>query len=118
MGGFRVLPSADAILEQVAPLLPQKFASKDIAISGGTALAARWFHRRRTDIDMTVPHDMFIGVRIKLAERLTAPSLTRIHRGQVWLNGESTEGEFCVATFAPRRLHSNRHSLAYRHLGL
>ena len=101
MSGFCVLPPADAILEQVAPLLLQTFASKDIAIGGGTALAARWCHRQSTDIDMTVPHDMFIGVRVQLAERLTASSLTGIRHGQDWLNGETTEGEFSIATIAP-----------------
>ena len=56
---FEIPPPADAILVQVAPALLQVLNREDIAIGGGTALAARWQHRQSTDIDLTVPSSAF-----------------------------------------------------------
>ncbi|MXX88754.1 MAG: hypothetical protein F4213_09460 [Boseongicola sp. SB0677_bin_26] len=58
MTGLAIPPSADAILERLGPALLGIWSNDDIRIGGGSALAARWHHRRSTDIRLCVAQDL------------------------------------------------------------
>ena len=68
MTGLAVPPPADAILERLGPPLLKLFDRDDVRIGGGTALAARWQHRRSTDIDLCVAPELFAA-----PERMSGP---------------------------------------------
>lgn len=59
MTGLSIPSPADVILERVGPALLGIWSNDDIRIGGGSALAARWHHRRSTDIDLCVAPDLF-----------------------------------------------------------
>ena len=59
MTGLTIPPPADALLERLAPPLLRTWDRDDVRIGGGSALAARWRHRRSTDIDLGVAPDLF-----------------------------------------------------------
>ena len=48
--GLAILDGPRRTLDQVHPTLAAYFGSKNLALGGGTALAARWHHRVSTDI--------------------------------------------------------------------
>ena len=101
MSDFRIPPPADAILAQVAPALLQVLNREDIVVGGGTALAARWRHRRSTDIDLTIPASAFDGKQERMAELLTDRSIANVRFGHGWLNGKCESGDFGIVTTAP-----------------
>ena len=98
---FEILPPADAILVQVAPALLQVLNHEDIAIGGGTVLAARWQHRQSTDICLTVPPPAFERESGRMAELLKAAAVTDVLHGRGWLTGICANGEFSISTTPP-----------------
>ncbi|MXW87194.1 MAG: nucleotidyl transferase AbiEii/AbiGii toxin family protein [Boseongicola sp. SB0667_bin_21] len=101
MSEFEILPPADAILVQVAPALLQVLNHEDIAIGGGTVLAARWQHRQSTDICLTVPPPAFERESGRMAELLKAAAVTDVLHGRGWLTGICANGEFSISTTPP-----------------
>lgn len=101
MSEFEILPPADAILVQVAPPLLQVLDREDIAIGGGTALAARWRHRRSTDIDLTVSPPAFERASGRMVDLLRAAAVTDVLHGRGWLSGICVDGEFSISTTPP-----------------
>ncbi len=101
MSDFAIPSPADAILGQVAPALLQVLGHGEILVGGGTALAARWRHRRSTDIDMTVSSKVFDRAFGRVPALLAAASVTNIRHGRGWLTGTCTEGEFSISNTAP-----------------
>ena len=90
-----------AILDRVGPALLALMSTEDIAIGGGSALAARWGHRKSTDIDITIPAHVFRDAQDRLLTRLAAASFGQIRHGRGWLHGLCPEGEFSIATTEP-----------------
>ena len=102
MSRYDVRPPADAILSRIAPHLLDLFGSEGMAVGGGTALAARWGHRRSTDIDLIIAQTAFEEVAGQLTQRLTASSsVVRIRHGRNWLTGDCAEGDFSISTTQP-----------------
>ncbi len=67
-------------------------------IGGGTALAARWHHRRSTDIDMGVTLESFTSGEEDLTRMFRDCPDLHIRHGRGWLNGILPEGEFSLST--------------------
>ena len=70
-------------------------------IGGGTALAARWRHRRSTDIDITVDAGLFSRTKDRLHAALEEAAAQHLASDHGWLTGAFPEGEFSVATTPP-----------------
>ena len=92
---------AQAILDRVGPVFLTLLHPEDISIGGGSALAARWGHRRSTDIDITIPGPVFGEAKDRLLTVLATASIGQIRHGRGWLNGLCPEGEFSIATTEP-----------------
>ncbi|MCY4185268.1 MAG: hypothetical protein OXC82_12345 [Rhodobacteraceae bacterium] len=45
-------PPANGIMERMGPVILQLCPGEQIVLGGGTALSARWQHRRGTDIGL------------------------------------------------------------------
>ena len=90
-----------AILDRVGPAFLTLLNRDDISIGGGSALAARWGHRRSTDIDITIPAPVFSETKDRLLTLLTVAPISQIRHGRGWLNGLCPEGEFSIATTEP-----------------
>lgn len=98
---FEIPAPADAILLQIAPPLLQVLDREDIAIGGGTALAARWRHRRSTDVDLTVPRSVFEREAERIAVLLGEAAVMDVQHGRGWMTGACADGEFSISTTAP-----------------
>lgn len=101
MSDFEILPPADAILRQIAPVLFQVLEPGDILIGGGTALIARWQHRQSTDIGLTVPPAAFDREGGRISVLLAEASVTNVRHGRGWLNGMCAGGEFSMSSTSP-----------------
>jgi len=101
MTGLAVPPPADAILERVGPPLLGIWNRDDVRIRGGTALAARWHHRRSTDIDLCIAPDLFRRDGGDVRALAIGAGAESIRFGQGWLNGVFPEGEFSISTTEP-----------------
>ena len=101
MTGLAVPPPADAILERLGPPLLRIWGRDDVRIGGGTALAARWRHRRSTDIDLCVTPDLFRRAGEDVRNLAIEAGAGNIRSGRGWLNGVFPEGEFSISTTEP-----------------
>lgn len=90
-----------AILNRVGPALLTLLCQDDVAIGGGGALAARWGHRRSTDIDISIPGPAFREAKDRLLTLLEAAPVGQVRHGRGWLNGLCPEGEFSIAATEP-----------------
>ncbi len=69
------IPSpAKEIMNQMAPILLGICSAEQIILGGGTALAARWNHRRSTDIDLFMNYKDFESIRDSLESDLAKAS--------------------------------------------
>jgi len=93
-----IRPPADRILARVAPALLQIGVEAALMIGGGTALAARWNHRRSTDIDMVMAPESFRTAAAPLARLLKEVPGAQIRQGRGWLNGILPEGDVSITT--------------------
>ena len=87
MTGLAIPPPADAILERVGPLLPGIWDGDDVRIGGGTALAARWRHRRSTDIELCVAPDLLRRAGEDARTLAVDAGARSVRFGRGWLNG-------------------------------
>ena len=101
MTGFEIPPPADAILERLGPPLLKIWDREDVRIGGGSALAARWRHRRSTDIDLCVAPDLFRRAGEDVRTLAVEAGARNVRSGQGWLNGLFPEGEFSISTTEP-----------------
>lgn len=90
-----------AILDRVGPSFLTLLRRDDISVGGGSALAARWDHRRSTDIAITIPAPVFSEAKDRLLDLLAAAPFGQIRHGRGWLNGLCPEGEFSFVTAEP-----------------
>ena len=90
-----------AILDRDGPAFLTLLRRDEISIGGDSALAARWGHRRSTDIDITIPASVFSEAKDRLLTVLATASTGQIRHGRGWLNGLCPEGEFSIATTEP-----------------
>ncbi len=93
-----IRPPADRILARVAPALGRIGMTDALAIGGGTALAARWNHRRSTDIDMVMEPESFRAAAAPLTRLLTEGAGTQIRQGRGWFNAMLPDGDFSITT--------------------
>ncbi len=101
MTGLAIPPPADAILERVGPLLPGIWDGDDVRIGGGTALAARWRHRRSTDIELCVAPDLLRRAGEDARTLAVDAGARSVRFGRGWLNGVFPEGEFSISATEP-----------------
>ena len=101
MTGLAIPPPADAILERLGPALLGIWSNDDIRIGGGSALAARWRHRRSTDIDLCVAPDLFRRAGDDVRTLAVEAGARNVRSGQGWLNGVFPEGEFRISATEP-----------------
>ena len=101
MTGLAIQSPADAILERLGPPLLQTWDRDDVRIGGGTALAARWHHRRSTDIDLWVAPDLFRRAGEDFKNLAIEAGAANVRSGRGWLNGLFPEGEFSISTTEP-----------------
>ena len=88
----------------VAELLERTDRRARLLIGGGTILAARWGHRRSTDIDVVFPEvdgldDWLEGGRLDIAER-TGGELVKSEREHLTVKVE--HGKLDIACYEPR----------------
>lgn len=89
-------------MERMAPVILELCPGEKIVLGGGTALAARWQHRRSTDIDLFMEAADFQELYGKLETSLNkATGLLTWHDGPGWCRGSFAEGEFSIATTPP-----------------
>lgn len=99
---FLIPPPANGIMERMAPVILELCSSEKIVLGGGTALAARWQHRRSTDIDLFMDLPDFQELYLKLENSLNrATDLLTWYDGPGWCRGSFAEGEFSIATTPP-----------------
>lgn len=98
---YRIGPPADGILVQAIPPLLPALGRENIALGEGTALAARWNHRRSTDIDLTVERYAFEQRCAEIVQSLKNSGIANIRHGRGWLNGNCADGEFSMSTTSP-----------------
>lgn len=101
MTSFAIPPPADAILERLGPPLLKLWNRDDVRIGGGTALAARWRHRRSTDIDLCVAPDLFRRSGEDVRTLAIEAGAGSVRSAMGWLNGVFPEGEFSISTTEP-----------------
>ena len=101
MTGLAIPPPADAILERVGPLLPRIWNRDDVRIGGGTALAARWRHRRSTDVVLCVAPDLLHRAGEDARTLAVEAGARSVRFGRGWLNGVFPEGEFRISATEP-----------------
>ncbi|MDE0524399.1 MAG: hypothetical protein OXH79_20840 [Boseongicola sp.] len=101
MTGLAIPPPADAVLERVGPPLLKIWNSDDVRIGGGTALAARWRHRRSTDIVLCVAPDLLRRAGEDARTLAVEAGARSVRFGQGWLNGVFPEGEFRISATEP-----------------
>ena len=101
MTGLAIQSPADAILERLGPPLLQTWDRDDVRIGGGPALAARWHHRRSTDIDLWVAPDLFRRAGEDFRNLAIEAGAANVRSGRGWLNGLFPEGEFSISTTEP-----------------
>ena len=99
MKGLAIPPPADAILERLGPPLLRTWDRDDVRIGGGTALAARWRHRRSTDIDLWVAPDLFRRAGEDFRTLAIEAGAGNVRSARGWLNGIFPEGEFVSRDF-------------------
>ena len=103
MPTYDIPEPARSILVHVAPILLRVCNPEEVAVGGGTALAARWKHRRSTDIDLFMTQETFGRPRDGWAPLMRDIPLLRLQGGHGWCNGILREGEFSIST-TPRLL--------------
>ena len=101
MSVYSIRQPALDILDRVGPALLTLLGTEEIAVGGGSALAARWGHRKRTDINITISAPVFREAQDQLLTRLAAAPIGQIRHRTGWLNGLCPEGEFSIAATEP-----------------
>lgn len=101
MKGLAIPPPADAILERLGPPLLRTWDRDDVRIGGGTAVAARWRHRRSTDIGLWVAPDLFRRAGEDFRTLAIEAGTANVRSARGWLNGIFPEGEFSISTSEP-----------------
>ena len=101
MTGLAIPPPADAILERLGPPLLQTWDRDDVRTGGGAALAARWRHRRSTDIYLWVAPDLFRRAGEDFRTLAIEAGAGNVRSARGWLNGIFPEGEFSISTTEP-----------------
>ncbi len=91
---------AGGVLAKVAPTLLKVWRPEEIALGGGTALAARWHHRISTDIDIFVSSEMFSRTAGRWDSLLADTGVLKLEGGERWIKGVFPEGDFGIATTA------------------
>ncbi len=93
---------ANDIFELIVPIVLEKFSPEQISIGGDTALAARWNHRKTTDINLFMKFEDFRSMIEFLETRLfQVPGLLDLRCGEDWYRGYFAEGEFYIAVTYP-----------------
>ena len=101
MTGLAIPPPADAILERLGPPLLKIWNRDEVRIGGGTALAARWRHRRSADIELCVAPDLLRRAGEDARALAVEAGARSVRFGLGWLNGVFPEGEFRISATEP-----------------
>ncbi len=95
---YSIPQPAASIPDRTASILLRHFPKDAVNIGSGTALAARWSHRKSTDIDITLQAQVFRTKSPFLRDRLKAAGIGKMRGGSGWLNGVCEEGDFSIGT--------------------
>ena len=74
-------PEPTRALTELWPVIRPHMESRDVTIGGGTALAARWHHRRSDDIDLFLPNPR--DIRELVAQRSQILRALRSHNSDI-----------------------------------
>lgn len=86
----------------MAPILLRWCKTEQVVIGGGAALAARWCHRKSTDIDLFMKIEDFLSIKDGLESDLAqAKGVLDWRSGQGWCRGSFAEGEFSIFSTPP-----------------
>ena len=102
LADYTIPEPARTILEHVAPALLQRCSPERITLGGGTALAARWGHRRSADVGLFMGREDFRVVRSgRWPGSMERTGMLTYEEGQGWCRGSFSNGGFTISATEP-----------------